>query len=83
MPGDGLVLSFPRATMLTFASAVGKLNLRVLWQRHTLLHVMTKLPSNFREILEFFFEKINIEYAPHEKSQKSRRFFAERVSFRH
>ena len=34
---------------------------------------ITKLPSGFRQILQFRFRE-NIEYAPHQKWQKSRRF---------
>ena len=40
--GDGLVFIFPQATVLTFTSAVGKSNIRVLWQHHTLLHVISQ-----------------------------------------
>ena len=40
-PGDSLVFIFPLATMLTFTSAVGKLNVRVLWHHHMLLQVIS------------------------------------------
>ena len=45
------------ATILT--SGVDKQNLRVLWQHHTLLHVIniTKLLSSFQQILPFRFRK--------------------------
>ena len=39
--GDSLVFIFPLATMLTFTSAVGKLNVRVLWHHHMLLQVIS------------------------------------------
>ena len=65
VPGDGLVF------------AVGKLNLRVLWQHHMLLQLHVILQSYFQVFVKsynFVFEKINIEYVPHKKLQKSRWF---------
>ena len=40
--GDSLVFIFPLAPMLTFTSAVGKLNVRVLWLHHMLLQVISQ-----------------------------------------
>ena len=37
LSGHSLVFIFPLAPMLTFTSAVGKLNVRVLWHHHMLL----------------------------------------------
>ncbi len=49
--------------MLTFTSAVGKLNLRVLWQHHTLV-------KSYKLVVE----KLKIEYGPHQNWQKSSDF---------
>ena len=58
--------------MLTFTSAVGKLNLCVLWHHHTLLHVISQSYCQvFVKSYNFIFEKINIEYAPRKKWQKA------------
>ena len=55
---------FPLATMLTFTSAVGKLNCRVLGQHHTLLQVISRSYCQvFVKSYNFVFEKINIQYA--------------------
>ena len=73
--GDRLVIVFPQANMLTFTSAVGKLNLRVSCQHHTCLHFTSQSHCQvFVKSCSFVFEKINNEYAPHQKWQKSRRF---------
>ena len=64
---------FPLATMLTFTSAVGKLNIRVLGQHHTLLQVISRSYCQvFVKSYNFVFEKINIQYAPYQKLQKTR-----------
>ena len=57
--------------MLTFTSDVGKLNIRILWQRHTMLHVISQSYCQvFVKSYYFNFEKINIEYA-HIKNGKT------------
>ena len=61
---EGLVFNFTYATVVTFTSAVGKPNLRVL--HHMLCQVFVKSYN-------FVFKKMNIEYAPHQMWQKSRR----------
>ena len=73
--GDSLVvvIIFPLATMLTFTSAVGKLTIRVLGQHHSLLQVISQSYCQvFVKSYNFVFEKINIEYAPYQKWQKTR-----------
>ena len=70
-----------------FTSAAGKLRIRVLWQHDKFLIVITQIDCRvFIKSYNFVFMKINNEYAPHQKSQKSRRFcrgHMHRISFRH
>ena len=73
--GDSLVFIFPLATMLTFTSAIGKLNVRVSWHHHMLLQVISQSYCQvFVKSYNFVFEKIDIEYAPYQKWQKNRSF---------
>ena len=66
--GDSLVLIFPLAPMLTFTSAVGKLNVRVLWHHHMLLQVISQRYCQvFVKSYNFVFEKIDKEGSPREK----------------
>ena len=66
--GDSLVFIFPLATMLTFTSAVGKLNVRVLWHHHMLLQVISQSYCQvFVKSYNFVFEKIDKEGSPREK----------------
>ena len=54
--------------MLTFTSAVGKLNVRVLWHHHMLLQVISQ--SYCQVVVKsynFVFEKIDKELSPREK----------------
>ena len=68
MFGDSLVFIFPLATMLTFTSAVGKLNVRVLWHHHMLLQVISQSYCQvFVKSYNFVFEQINKEGSPREK----------------
>ena len=66
--GDSLVFIFPLATMLMFTSAVGKLNVRVLWHHHMLLQVISQ---SYRQVFvksyNFVFEQIDKEGSPREK----------------
>ena len=60
--GDSLVFIFPLATMLTFTSAVGKLNVRVLWHHHILLQVISQSYCQvFVKSYDFVFEQIDKE----------------------
>ena len=62
--------------MLTFTTAVGKLYLPVLWQHHTLLHVILQSCCQvFVKYYNFVFEKINIEYIPHQTWEKAGDFY--------
>ena len=73
--GDSLVFIFSLATMLTFTSAIGRLNVRVLWHHHMLLQVISQSYCQvFVKSYNFVFEKIDIEYAPYQKWQKNRSF---------
>ena len=66
--GDSLVFIFPLAPMLTFTSAVGKLNVRVLWHHHMLLQVISQRYCQvFVKSYNFVFEKIDKEGSPREK----------------
>ena len=66
--GDSLVFIFPLATMLTFTSAVGKLNVRVLWHHHMLLQVISQSYCQvFVKSYNFVFEQIDKEGSPREK----------------
>ena len=66
--GDSLVFIFPLAPMLTFTSAVGKLNVRVLWHHHMLLQVISQSYCQvFVKSYNFVFEKIDKEGSPREK----------------
>ena len=66
--GDSLVFIFPLALMLTFTSAVGKLNVRVLWHHHMLLQVISQRYCQvFVKFYNFVFEKIDKEGSPREK----------------
>ena len=66
--GDSLVFIFPLAPMLTFTSAVGKLNVRVLWHHHILLQVISQRYCQvFVKSYNFVFEKIDKEGSPREK----------------
>ena len=63
--GDSLVFIFPLATMLTFTSAVGKLNVRVLWHHHMLLQVISQSYCQvFVKSYNFVFEQIDQEGSP-------------------
>ena len=54
--------------MLTFTSAVGKLNVRVLWHHHMLLQVISQRYCQvFVKSYNFVFEKIDKEGSPREK----------------
>ena len=65
--GDSLVFIFPLAPMLTFTSAVGKLNVRVLWHHHMLLQVISQRYCQvFVRSYNFVFEKIDKEGPPRE-----------------
>ena len=67
MDGDSLVFIFPLAPMLTFTSAVGKLNVRVLWHHHMLLQVISQRYCQvFVKSYNFVFEKIDKEGSPRE-----------------
>ena len=67
-PGDSLVFIFPLATMLTFTTAVGKLNVRVLWHHHMLLQVISQSYCQvFVKSYNFVFEQIDKEGSPREK----------------
>ena len=73
--GDSLVLIFPLAPMLTFTSAVGKLNVRVLWHHHMLLQVISQRYCQvFVKSYNFVFEKIDKEGSPREKWPKQGNF---------
>ena len=66
--GDSLVFIFPLAPMLTFTSAVGKLNVRVLWHHRMLLQVISQRYCQvFVKSYNFVFEKIDKEGSPREK----------------
>ena len=66
--GDSLVFIFPLAPMLTFTSAVGKLNVRVLWHHRMLLQVISQSYCQvFVKSYNFVFEKIDKEGSPREK----------------
>ena len=66
--GDSLVFIFPLATKLTFTSAVGKLNVRVLWHHHMLLQVISQSYCQvFVKSYNFVFEQIDKEGSPREK----------------
>ena len=68
LSGDSLVFIFPLATMLTFTSAVGKLNVRVLWHHHMLLQVISQSYCQvFVKSYNFVFEQIDKEGSPREK----------------
>ena len=70
--GDSLVFVFPLAPMLTFTSAVGKLNVRVLWHHHMLLQVISQRYCQvFVKSYNFVFEKIDKEGSP-VKSDKNK-----------
>ena len=74
-PGDSLVFIFPLAPMLTFTSAVGKLNVRVLWHHHMLLQVISQRYCQvFVKSYNFVFEKIDKEGSPREKNPKQGHF---------
>ena len=68
--GDSLVFIFPLAPMLTFTSAVGKLNVRVLWHHHMLLQV---IPQSYCQVFvksyNFVFEKIDKQGSPVKSDQ--------------
>ena len=62
--GDSLVFIFP----LTFTSAVGKLNVRVLWHHHIWLQVISQSYCQvFVKSYNFVFKKIDKERSPREK----------------
>ena len=66
--GDSLVFIFPLAPMLTFTSAVGKLNVRVLWHHRMLLQVISQSYCQvFVKSYNFVFAKIDKEGSPREK----------------
>ena len=66
--GDSLVFIFPLAPMLTFTSAVGKLNVRVLWHHHMLLQVISQSYCQvFVKSYNFVFEKIDKEVKSDQK----------------
>ena len=66
--GDSLVFIFPLAPILTFTSAVGKLNVRLLWHHHMLLQVISQIYCQvFVKSYNFVFEKIDKEGSPREK----------------
>ena len=68
--GDSLVFIFPLAPMLTFTSAVGKLNVRVLWHHHMLLQVISQSYCQvFVKSYNFVFEKIDKEGSPLKSDQ--------------
>ena len=68
--GDSLVFIFPLATMLTFTSAVGKLNVRVLWHHHMLLQVISQSYCQvFVKSYNFVFEQIDKEGSPVKSDQ--------------
>ena len=68
--GDSLVFIFPLAPMLTFTSAVGKLNVRVLWHHHMLLQVISQRYCQvFVKSYNFVFEKIDKEGSPVKSDQ--------------
>ena len=68
--GDSLVFIFPLAPMLTFTSAVGKLNVRVLWHHHMLLQVISQSYCQvFVKSYNFVFEKIDKEGSPVKSDQ--------------
>ena len=70
--GDSLVFIFPLAPMLTFTSAVGKLNVRVLWHHHMLVQVISQSYCRvFVKSYNFVFEKIDKEGSP-VKSDKNK-----------
>ena len=63
--------------MLTFTSAVGKLNVRVLWHHHMLLQVMSQSYCQvFVKSYNFVFEKIDKEGSPPWKVTKTRPFLS-------
>ena len=73
--GNSLVFIFPLAPMLTFTSAVGKLNVRVLWHHHMLLQVISQRYCQvFVKSYNFVFEKIDKEGSPREKWPKQGHF---------
>ena len=73
--GDSLVFIFPLAPMLTFTSAVGKLNVRVLWHHYMLLQVISQRYCQvFVKSYNFVFEKIDKEGSPREKWPKQGHF---------
>ena len=56
--------------MLTFTSAVGKLNVRVLWHHHMLLQVISQRYCQvFVKFYNFVFEKIDKEGSPMKSDQ--------------
>ena len=61
--------------MLTFTSAVGKLNVRVLWHHHMLLQVISQSYCQvFFKSYNFVLEKIDKEGSPREKWPKQGHF---------